>query len=51
MPKSEDKGKLEGGNRSGRKKRCFGYYVIQSSNKQKITTERRLSKCGVMLFV
>ena len=31
------------------KKRCHGYYVIQSSNHQKLIEEKRLSKCDVII--
>ena len=32
-------------------KRCYGYYVIQSSNHQKLKEEKRLSKFDVIIFI
>ena len=33
------------------KKLCYGYYVIQSSNHQKLIDEKRLPKCTEMIFI
>ena len=35
----------------GCKKGCYGYYIIQSSNCQKLIEEKRLSKCAVVIFI
>ena len=33
------------------KKGYYDYFVIQTSNQQKFVEEKRLSKCGVIIFI